>query len=217
MAREAALLFTDIVDSTSTTQRLGNDRAAHFGPSTAGALELGQSLIDEALPMLRIAADLSVQSATEESMARCFAGWALRFSRTATSTRRDRHSSRRSRSRARRPTGGSRPLACRRVDGTPASCASQWDAPLVLMRSGGRASIERRLVDTDVSDAAKAVVRPDVLNQRHLPELASGNLRSVERVKPTETPVLDEAHQHSDVAEPLEALNGRDDCVDLGG
>ena len=59
MAREAALLFTDIVDSTSTTQRLGNDRAAHFGPSTAGALELGQSLIDEALPMLRIAADLS--------------------------------------------------------------------------------------------------------------------------------------------------------------
>ena len=85
------------------------------------------------------------------------------------------------------------------------------------MRSGGRASIERRLVDTDVSDAAKAVVRPEVLNQGHLPELASGNLRSVERVKPTETPVLDEAHQHSDVAEPLEALNGRDDCVDLGG
>ena len=28
MAREAALLFTDIVDSTSTTQRLGDDRAA---------------------------------------------------------------------------------------------------------------------------------------------------------------------------------------------
>ena len=53
------------------------------------------------------------------------------------------------------------------------------------MRGDARPSIERQLVDTDVSDAAKAVVRPDVLKQRHLPELTSGNLRSVERVGPT--------------------------------
>ena len=37
MAASAALLFTDVVDSTQITQRLGDVRAAARGPSTTGA------------------------------------------------------------------------------------------------------------------------------------------------------------------------------------